>query len=65
MGYNYECDARIEEVCEGGGDVPALAGQFREATWLSDEFGGRMQDRGYDLHDTITLCPSCTLEIFG
>lgn len=63
MGYDYECDAQIDGVCDIGGDVPGLAAQFREATWLNDKFGGLMQDRGYTLNDTITVCPSCTLEI--
>lgn len=62
MPYNYECDAALEG-CDHGGDVPAIAGQFREATWLTDAFGGRMQDAGYELHDTITICPSCAEEI--
>lgn len=65
MGYDYTCDARIGDVCDRGGDVPAIAGQFREATWLTDEFGALMQDRGYDLHDTITICPSCALELLS
>lgn len=63
MAYNYECDARLDD-CDRGGDVPAVAGQFREATWLTDDFGGLMQEADYDLHDTITICPSCALEIF-
>jgi hypothetical protein len=65
MSYDYTCDVQIKGVCDRGGDVPALAAQFRESTWLTDEFGGRMQDKGYSLHDTITLCPSCTLEILA
>ena len=63
MGYDYTCDAQLEGVCERGGNVPALAGQFREATWLTDDFGARMQDRGYDLHDTIAICPGCAFEL--
>lgn len=63
MGYDYECDIRLEGVCEGGGDVPAIAGQFREATWLTDDFGALMQDAGYELHDAVTICPSCALEL--
>jgi hypothetical protein len=65
MGYDYTCDAQLDDVCEGGGDRPALAGQFRKATWLSEDFGGRMQDRGYELGDTITICPSCTENILA
>lgn len=63
MSYDYTCDAQIKNVCERGGDVPAIAGQFREATWLTDTFGARMQDAGYELGDAITICPSCTLRI--
>lgn len=63
MGYDYTCDAGVAPDCMGGGDVPALAGQFREQPWLTDDFGGLMQDHGYDLHDTITICPACTLKI--
>jgi hypothetical protein len=63
MGYDYTCDAQIADRCVGDGDVPGLAGQFREQSWLTGEFGGRMQDRGYELHDTITICPHCTFEL--
>lgn len=62
MSYDYTCDAGFEG-CDRGGDVPAIAGQFREVTWLTDEFGGRMQDAGYELHDAVTICPSCALEL--
>jgi len=63
MGYDYHCDVRLDDVCEIGGDYPALAGQFRKATWLSEEFGGRMQEMGYELGDTVTICPSCAEEV--
>lgn len=62
MGYDYSCDARLDG-CDRQGDVPALAAQFRETTWLTEEFGARMQERGYELHDTITICPSCTEQL--
>jgi len=62
MPYDYECDAQLDG-CQRGGDVPAIAGQFREATWLTENFGGLMQDAGYELHQTITICPTCALQI--
>lgn len=63
MSYDYECDAQIKGVCERGGDVPAIAGQFREATWLTEDFGARMQDAGFELHDAVTICPGCAHEL--
>ncbi|MDL0127085.1 hypothetical protein [Halobacterium salinarum] len=63
MGYDYTCDANLVEDCRRHDDVPAIAGQFREAAWLTDDFGGLAQDLGYDLHDTITICPECALAI--
>lgn len=64
MPYDYNCDAELDG-CEGGGDVPGLAGQFREGSWLDREFGGIMQSEGYELNDTITICPSCTHRILS
>lgn len=64
MGYDYTCDARLEG-CDRGGDVPAIAGQFRESTWITTDFGALAQDAGHDLHDTITICPSCALQILS
>ncbi|WP_135827313.1 hypothetical protein [Halorussus halobius] len=64
MGYDYTCDAQLDG-CERGGDRPALAGQFRKSIWLTDDFGGRMQDKGYELGDTITICPSCVEELLA
>lgn len=63
MGYDYSCDARVADDCVRSGDVPAIAGQFREKPWLADDFGALMQEADYQLHDTITICPACTLRI--
>lgn len=65
MGYDYTCDVRLNDNCDLGGDRPAVAGQFRKQTWLTDDFGGRMQDMGYELGDTITICPSCAMELLA
>lgn len=63
MAYDYTCDAGVADDCALAGDVPALAGQFREQPWLTQEFGGIMQNADYQLNDTITICPACTLRI--
>ena len=63
MSDNYECDIKIKGICDRSGEVPALAGQFREATWITEDFGALMQDAGYELHDTVTICPSCAYEL--
>lgn len=58
MPYDYTCDR-----CDTEGTTPAIMGQFAEQVWMSTEFGGLMQDRGYELGDTVTLCPTCSREI--
>jgi len=57
MGYTYTCSG-----CDSTGDTPALMGQFNKETWFDTPFGDRIQSKGYELGDTITLCPTCTYE---
>ena len=64
MSYDYTCDAQLDD-CEIGGDVPGLAGQFRETPWLDEPFGARMQERGYELSDTVTICPTCARQLLS
>jgi hypothetical protein len=58
MGYKSECDR-----CETTVDEPMLMGQFHEDEYMTSDLGDHLKDAGYDLADTITFCPSCTLEI--
>jgi hypothetical protein len=57
MGYTYTCNG-----CGDPGETPALMGQFNKGTWLDEEFGDRMQSKGYELGDTVTICPTCALD---
>ena len=38
-------------------------GQFSEQVWMTTELGAELQDVGYELGDTITLCANCTWDI--
>ena len=58
MGYDYTCDR-----CDSRGSVPAIMGQFSEQVWMTTELGAELQDVGYELGDTITLCANCTWDI--
>ncbi|SEH60603.1 hypothetical protein SAMN05192561_11219 [Halopenitus malekzadehii] len=55
MGYDYTCDE-----CGEPGEHPGLLGSFNKRTWTTTPFGERLQALGYELGDTITLCPECT-----
>lgn len=55
MTYTAECDDCGDTV-----DEPGLLGQFREDTWMGTDWGDRFAQLGYELGDTITLCPDCT-----
>lgn len=58
MGYTYTCNG-----CGADGDTPALMGQFNKETWLNTTLGDRLQSRGYELGDTVTICPDCAIDV--
>lgn len=58
MGYEYDCDS-----CDHSGEYPMLMGQFSERVYASHPMGDQLKALGYDLGDTITLCPQCTYEL--
>lgn len=58
MVYEYDCDG-----CDESGQYPMLMGQFSERMFTSSPMGDQLKGIGYDLGDTITLCPSCTYEV--
>ena len=58
MGYEYDCDS-----CGQEGDYPMLMGQFSERVFTSTPMGDNLKAMGYDLGETITLCPDCTYEL--
>ena len=40
-----------------------LMGQFSERVFTSTPMGDNLKAMGYDLGETITLCPDCTYEL--
>lgn len=60
MVYEYDCDG-----CDTQGDYPMLMGQFSERVYTSTPRGDELNAMGYDLGDTITLCPDCTYDLLN
>lgn len=60
MGYKTECNRCGDLV-----DDPCLMGQFHEDGFMTNDWGDRLKAMDYDLADTITFCPSCTLELLS
>ena len=58
MTYTATCDK-----CDGEFEDPFLMAQFHEDEFMNHPIGDRLKDAGYDLSDTITFCPECTIEI--
>ena len=58
MGYDYTCDG-----CGSRGSTPAVMGQFSEEKWMTTDLGPVLQDAGYELGSTVTLCANCTSEL--
>lgn len=58
MGYTAECDQ-----CGTRVENPLLMAQFHEDEYLTTQFGDMLKESGYDLQDTITFCPDCTLDL--
>jgi len=58
MGYDYTCDK-----CSHHGEDPGFLATFNKRTWTTTPFGEFMQAQGYELGDTITICPECVRKI--
>jgi hypothetical protein len=58
MGYTFTCNG-----CDEKGENPALMAQFNKDTFLNHPFGDRIQERGYELGDTVTLCTDCAYDL--
>ena len=65
MTYGYQCDAQVSPDCDGGegSGRPMLMGQLHEYKFKSTQAGGELSSADYSPHETITICPACTLEI--
>ncbi|WEL29868.1 hypothetical protein [Haloferax volcanii] len=58
MGYDYTCDK-----CDHEGEYPGLLGTFNKRTWTTTPFGELLQEHGYELGDTVTLCSDCVTKV--
>lgn len=65
MSYGYTCDAQQSPDCSEtySDERPMLMGQLHEYQFKSTTEGGHLQNMDYSPHETITVCPSCTLEV--